>query len=482
MPDYRDYLRIHNKASLCKSHNYRNYADHEEADVDEPMQITLAQSFQSLLKSWRDKIIKMDSYIVDTAAQDPKTVKAYLMEGSWPLFYNNVLFPAIRSKEEQGFVLVKKNMKELLSVYDIHKTEKGIQEQSKKKSIEEMSRSILGTKGRAKEDHRRQLYEQVQTEMQNHKSFSAEWNQKLESFTHERGLWRLQSHTLKLHEDPSFWLLDPYENDVRMRRRLQRNTLFDDHAEASTKRDRVELKRTQSMPLLSEGEIIKAHARIPSEQKPSKLEKFLHRTISRLESDASFQSSDYSLDGEDWSVIQSDEVQSQKAAYSTEAELISQMRGIKGRFHLTKQQISFFPDDRDIGKVNLESSIPMGSQTDSFQWPLDEITQIHLRRYKLRNSALEFFLRNGCNYLIHFPGSSSVSGNKERVRIMKKIVSLKPANLVFATSAAPLDVFSKSTLTQRWQRHEISNFEYIMALNTVSGTFYLKRTGLTLLL
>lgn len=35
--------------------------------------------------------------------------------------------------------------------------------------------------------------------------------------------------------------------------------------------------------------------------------------------------------------------------------------------------------------------------------------------------------------------------------------------------ATPRQLFKSSNMTQRWQRREISNFEYLMFLNTVAG-------------
>lgn len=37
------------------------------------------------------------------------------------------------------------------------------------------------------------------------------------------------------------------------------------------------------------------------------------------------------------------------------------------------------------------------------------------------------------------------------------------------TLATPKQLFKASNMTQRWQRREISNFEYLMFLNTISG-------------
>lgn len=35
--------------------------------------------------------------------------------------------------------------------------------------------------------------------------------------------------------------------------------------------------------------------------------------------------------------------------------------------------------------------------------------------------------------------------------------------------ASPKQLYKASNMTQRWQRREISNFEYLMFLNTISG-------------
>ena len=35
--------------------------------------------------------------------------------------------------------------------------------------------------------------------------------------------------------------------------------------------------------------------------------------------------------------------------------------------------------------------------------------------------------------------------------------------------ASPQQLFKKSTMISQWERREISNFEYLMFLNTISG-------------
>lgn len=44
--------------------------------------------------------------------------------------------------------------------------------------------------------------------------------------------------------------------------------------------------------------------------------------------------------------------------------------------------------------------------------------------------------------------------------------------------ASPRQIFKASNMTQRWQHREISNFEYLMFLNTIAGnTNYYKDSG-----
>lgn len=43
--------------------------------------------------------------------------------------------------------------------------------------------------------------------------------------------------------------------------------------------------------------------------------------------------------------------------------------------------------------------------------------------------------------------------------------------------ATPRQLFKSSNMTQRWQRREISNFEYLMFLNTIAGEAFTQVPG-----
>jgi len=57
-------------------------------------------------------------------------------------------------------------------------------------------------------------------------------------------------------------------------------------------------------------------------------------------------------------------------------------------------------------------------------------------------------------------------------RIISFFLSFDFFFLIRRTSlASPKQLFRSANMTQRWQRREISNFEYLMYLNTISGNF-----------
>ncbi|EDO41755.1 predicted protein, partial [Nematostella vectensis] len=102
------------------------------------------------------------------------------------------------------------------------------------------------------------------------------------------------------------------------------------------------------------------------------------------------------------------------------------------------------------------------------KWPIDQIKAVFSRRYLLQNCAVEVFFANGTSAMFKFPDHDSV----------KKVVRALPPVGVGAyygipqtrTSSlySPKQLFEKSTMTSRWQKREVSTFEYLMFLNTIA--------------
>ncbi|KAK3507704.1 hypothetical protein QTP70_034801, partial [Hemibagrus guttatus] len=101
-----------------------------------------------------------------------------------------------------------------------------------------------------------------------------------------------------------------------------------------------------------------------------------------------------------------------------------------------------------------------------------EIRAIFSRRYLLQNTALELFMANRTSVMFNFADAATV---KKVVHALPRVgvgtnFGLPQTRRI--SLATPKQLFKASTMTQRWQKREISNFEYLMFLNTIAGRTY----------
>ncbi|KAL2554423.1 Beige/BEACH domain [Forsythia ovata] len=110
-------------------------------------------------------------------------------------------------------------------------------------------------------------------------------------------------------------------------------------------------------------------------------------------------------------------------------------------------------------------------------WKLDSVHELLKRDYQLRPVAIEIFSMDGCNDLLVFH-------KKEREEVFKNLVAMNlPRNSILDTTISGstkqesnegsrlFKVVAKS-FSKRWQNGEISNFQYLMHLNTLAGRGY----------
>ena len=253
-----------------------------------------------------------------------------------------------------------------------------------------------------------------------------------------RGAW----NTGEMLED--HWMMGNLENMARMRMKLVPNFNFDNHEEASAQRDNVKKpSETSAADNLLEHQIaIEAVNKDVVTEEADLTEEDL-KNIAKETMKNSEENSDSEQDSE-------------KFVVSEECELIVFMSVIKGRFELTNKYVYFF------------DSRPVKDENERFdnRWSLLTIAELHLRRFNLRRSALEVFLLDGTNFFLNFVS------NKRRNRIFTKILSQRPPNIVHSTGRSPKDLFKSSGMTQKWINREISNFQYLMHLNTIAGRSY----------
>ncbi|KAM0936615.1 putative transcription factor WD40-like family [Dioscorea sansibarensis] len=110
-------------------------------------------------------------------------------------------------------------------------------------------------------------------------------------------------------------------------------------------------------------------------------------------------------------------------------------------------------------------------------WKLDSVYELLKRDYQLRPVAVEIFSTDGCNDLLVFH-------KKEREEVFKNLIAMNlPRNSTLDTTisgsskqesneGSRLFKLMAKSFSKRWQNGEISNFQYLMHLNTLAGRGY----------
>ena len=123
-------------------------------------------------------------------------------------------------------------------------------------------------------------------------------------------------------------------------------------------------------------------------------------------------------------------------------------------------------------RVIVQSQLEAPAKLKTRKWAIAEILHIYMRRYLLRHTALEFFLSNGKSFFLNFfNAGENASFLKRVVRVMDQLPHSKAQNTrLFGLN--PRQLVRNSNWTRRWVNREISNFEYLMHLNTAAGRTY----------
>ncbi|KAG9395582.1 Beige/BEACH domain [Carpediemonas membranifera] len=142
---------------------------------------------------------------------------------------------------------------------------------------------------------------------------------------------------------------------------------------------------------------------------------------------------------------------------SVQCDAVHALGTTHGRLDLGRGEV-FFTMDR-----NSDDSAD-ASETKDRHWALDTITAIHGRRYLFKHCGIEIFINDRTNFFFTFPTT------KIRNHFIKRLQGLMPGRVPALTPAA--NILASSTATENWQKGLMSNFDYLMYLNTVSGRTY----------
>ncbi|KAJ3036784.1 Neurobeachin-like protein 1 [Rhizophlyctis rosea] len=464
---------------------------------------------------WRDLVVEIkdpygnlmiDEELVYEGLESPEKFHALIQSVEWTNIYNRHFIPAMKGVEEESFAhipLVKKRYaRTARNVYVRYAREEAVVGLA----WEHLDHTLrVSWKKRHEEETSRQS-EMVATNDAERRMLARRWAGMFRELSRERGIWAPLDGSVA-EGIVTRWKLDRAENYARMRKRLIPNWDFDDHRDAAARRDKEfkpDSPRSPSSPRSGRGEGLGSEAPLQKYSQLKKLKSSLElglpispELIKEVSSGSLLTTGSELEEGEDeWNVVNDAEILAASAAgdksasgqigndgerfiYGADCEMILLMTAVKGRLEITTHHISFIADVRattaDLAAAEREATLTLLADNDVLlrerRWPLSQIRECYLRRYMLRKSALEIFFINRTNYLFNFPGGGKAA-ERDRNKFMSKIIGARPPNLISADMKGSAEVLKKTGITEKWQKGEISNFDYLMFLNTISGRTY----------
>ncbi|KAL7841223.1 hypothetical protein SRHO_G00249140 [Serrasalmus rhombeus] len=258
--------------------------------------------------------------------------------------------------------------------------------------------------------------------------------------TDKHGAWGSSSY-----RPQCFWRLDYWEDDLRRRRRFIRNLFGSSHSEATLK---------AAADSGGEGALLgvpTAPVRVQSTDA------------------ASLQDDDDTL-----SALEDKEPEpvTGPVSLSASAQLLAPGVCVRGSLSITSSELYFEVDEEDASYTQADPKILAYTEGLHGKWLFTEIRAIFSRHYLLQNTSLEIFMANRTAVMFNFMDAATV---KKVVHCLPRVgvgtnYGLPQTRRI--SLASPKQLFKASNMTQRWQRREISNFEYLIFLNTISGRTY----------
>uniref|UniRef100_A0A6M2E108 Putative lysosomal trafficking regulator lyst n=1 Tax=Xenopsylla cheopis TaxID=163159 RepID=A0A6M2E108_XENCH len=267
----------------------------------------------------------------------------------------------------------------------------------------------------------------------------------------KHGAWgHVQPTTSKI---TNFWKLDAWEDDARRRKRFIHNPRGSSHPHATLKAA-VEYGAPEDA-ILQAREEFHSQLAIARSQQTTQTSTDLLEDNELLSDDRDF---DVDLTG--------------PVNISTRAMLIAPGLVAPGTISITSTELYFEVDEDDPKFQKIDSEVLRYCDHLHGKWYFSEVRAIFSRRYLLQNLAIEIFLASRTSILFALPDQSTV---KKVIKALPRVgVGIKYGipQTRRASMMSPRQLMRNSNMTQKWQRREISNFEYLMFLNTIAGRTY----------
>ncbi|CAH8580118.1 unnamed protein product [Schistosoma bovis] len=145
---------------------------------------------------------------------------------------------------------------------------------------------------------------------------------------------------------------------------------------------------------------------------------------------------------------------------------------VHGTLSISKYELYFEHDTDHPNNRSIDQRVLTYIEHIYSRWSLSEIRAIFNRSFLHRKVALEIFVTSRGSVLFAFTDMNTV---KLVVNALPEVGIGTRYGLPVSrasTLASPSKIFQLSNMTQRWQHRELSNFDYLMYLNTIAGRSY----------
>ncbi|KAK0416360.1 hypothetical protein QR680_012438 [Steinernema hermaphroditum] len=159
----------------------------------------------------------------------------------------------------------------------------------------------------------------------------------------------------------------------------------------------------------------------------------------------------------------------ERTSYSTSGRLIAPGIVVPGTISITSTDLYFDADEDDPLYQQQDPKCLRYCDNLHGRWHFQEIRAIFLRRYMLQNTALELFLSQRTAIMFAFNDQETVKRVVDHLPRVGVGVKYGLPQSRKTSLMSPRQLYKHSDMPQKWQKREISNFDYLMFLNTVAG-------------
>ncbi len=190
-----------------------------------------------------------------------------------------------------------------------------------------------------------------------------------------------------------------------------------------------------------------------------------------LKNENNFQNSTYDfMKFEFENIIGCESMKESSKSASYYVEKVSLKGSIWGKLEVRKNCLHFSSENNGKRPENQKNEYLYGTKAEDFIetksmrkiWKLSDITKVFSRSFNLRDSALEVFTVESKAYFFN------IFSEEKRNEILH---NLKILNSNIEVIANRRKAFMLSGFQEKWIKNEITNFEYLMQLNTFAGNF-----------